>query len=105
MSVWKLVANFAIPPALVLTFLLILPLPTVLRRGLLGFTRNVLFFEVAGGFRLAHVMMLLTGAALAGTGFNTYKLSADVSDDRLTPNQRMGVLARKWREERNFWIA
>jgi hypothetical protein len=35
----------------------------------------------------------------------TYKHAQAVSDAELTPNQKIGLLAKKWREERNFWIA
>lgn len=41
----------------------------------------------------------------ADAGFRTYKSSTEASDLELTPNQRISVLAKKWREERNFWIA
>lgn len=105
MSAWRLVTNFAIPPALILTILLIIPTPQVVKKGLLLFTRNVLFFRVAGNFCLCHVMILLTGMALTACSIHTYKLSAAVLDELLTPNQKIGLLARKWREERNFWIA
>lgn len=39
------------------------------------------------------------------SGMRTYKMQAETSNPDLTPNQRIGVLAKKWREERNFWIA
>lgn len=32
-------------------------------------------------------------------------MAQEASDHELTPNQRISVLAKKWREERNFWIA
>lgn len=37
--------------------------------------------------------------------FRTFKMAQDANDSELTPNQRISVLAKKWREERNFWIA
>lgn len=105
MSAWKYVVNFAIPPALVLTVLLVLPTPRVVKKGLLLFTRNVLFLRVVGNIQLVHLMMLLTGLALISSSATTYRLQQDTIDDQLSPNQRMAVLAKRWREERNFWIA
>mmetsp|Transcript_8660 Transcript_8660/g.14935 ORF Transcript_8660/g.14935 Transcript_8660/m.14935 type:complete len:185 (-) Transcript_8660:204-758(-) len=107
MSAWRAVAHFAIPPALVLTVLLILPTPAVVQRGLLIFTKKVLFFNVAGhAFKLVHVMIALTAIALTGCAIHVHKLKSELAGmDMLTPNQRMGLLGRKWREERNFWIA
>lgn len=42
------------------------------------------------------------------SSMNTYRFIATLHDTEainMTPNQRMGLLGRKWREERNFWIA
>jgi hypothetical protein len=39
------------------------------------------------------------------SGFRTYKCAHETANPELTPNQRISVLAKKWREERNFWIA
>ncbi|KXZ48734.1 hypothetical protein GPECTOR_25g318 [Gonium pectorale] len=36
---------------------------------------------------------------------HTYHLSQTGMPETLTPNQRTALLARRWREERNFWIA
>jgi hypothetical protein len=36
------------------------------QKGLLLFTRNVLHFPVAGGVKLVHFMILLTGISFAG---------------------------------------
>jgi hypothetical protein len=41
----------------------------------------------------------------ADSGFRTFKSAQEALDHELTPNQRISVLAKKWREERNFWIA
>ena len=40
----------------------------------------------------------------AGAGVHTQQLRQAVEPD-LTPNQRTAVMARIWREERNFWIS
>ena len=39
-----------------------------------------------------------------GAGLHTHQLRLAVEPD-LTPNQRTAVMARIWREERNFWIS
>lgn len=44
-------------------------------------------------------------AAFSDSGFRTYKCAHETANPELTPNQRISVLAKKWREERNFWIA
>lgn len=107
MSAWRLVTNFAIPPALVLTILLIIPTPRVVKKGVLAVAQKVLFLKIAGSLSLVHVMMLLTGLSLAACSVDTYKLgrAASTEDAFVTPNQRMSLLGRKWRGERNFWIA
>lgn len=50
-------------------------------------------------------MLYCAACAFSDSSFRTYKMSQDASDHDLTPNQRINVLAKKWREERNFWIA
>lgn len=43
---WRVLVNFLLPPPLVLTFLLVLPLPRGVRKGLLLFTDKVLSLSV-----------------------------------------------------------
>jgi hypothetical protein len=43
---WRVLVNFLLPPPLVLTFLLVLPLPRNVRKGLLLFTDKVLSLSV-----------------------------------------------------------
>lgn len=43
--------------------------------------------------------------ALAATTSSTVRLARAVHDMDLTPNKKSLVLGKKWREERNFWIA
>lgn len=40
----------------------------------------------------------------AECGITTAQL-AQAGDEKVSANQRMAFLAKKWREERNFWIA
>mmetsp|Transcript_37039 Transcript_37039/g.82336 ORF Transcript_37039/g.82336 Transcript_37039/m.82336 type:complete len:196 (+) Transcript_37039:174-761(+) len=104
MSSWKIVVDFFLPPPLILTLLLILPMPRIVKQGLLSFAKNFLFLNVAGGIKLVHFMLLVTGITFIGAMVHTHKLRQDL-DPTLTPNQRTAVLARIWREERNFWIS
>jgi hypothetical protein len=43
----------------------------------------------------------------SATSIHTYQLQQSQMAGGLdvTPNQRMNLLGRKWREERNWWIA
>lgn len=102
---WRFLVNFMLPTPLILTFLLVLPFPRNVRKGLLIFTNKVLSFSVVGGIKLVHFALILAGVPLFDSGMRTYKHAQAVSDSELTPNQKIGLLAKKWREERNFWIA
>ncbi|KAG2447206.1 hypothetical protein HYH02_007947 [Chlamydomonas schloesseri] len=104
-SSWKVVVNWLLPPPLILTILLMLPMPQVVKKGLLAFTRQFLFMKLAGQVLLVHVALVITGAAFAASSMHTYHISQTPLPDTLTPNQRTALLAKRWREERNFWIA
>ncbi len=43
---WKVLVNFLLPPPMLLTFLLVLPFPRSVRKGILLFTSKVLSFSV-----------------------------------------------------------
>jgi hypothetical protein len=90
---------------MLLTFLLVLPFPRNVRKGILLFTSKALAFPVLGGMKFVHLALILAGVPLIDSSFRTYKMAQDANDSELTPNQRISVLAKKWREERNFWIA
>lgn len=97
--------NFLLPPPMLLTFLLVLPFPRNVRKGILLFTSRALAFPVLGGMKFVHLALVLSGVPLMDASFRTFKMAQDANDSELTPNQRISVLAKKWREERNFWIA
>lgn len=106
MSSWRVVVNFLLPPPLLLTVLLIVPLPRVVKKGLLIFIRRVLFARVIENVRLVHFALVVSGMALLASTVDTYQMAQQVKDSEAwTPNQRTGLLARKWRGERNFWIS
>eukprot|EP00878_Enallax_costatus_P012924 GHUV01013496.1.p1 GENE.GHUV01013496.1~~GHUV01013496.1.p1 ORF type:complete len:239 (+),score=63.96 GHUV01013496.1:162-878(+) len=102
---WRVLVNFLLPPPMLLTFLLVLPFPRNVRKGILLFTSKVLNFPVLGGIKFVHMALILSGVPLADSGFRTFRSAQEALDHELTPNQRISVLAKKWREERNFWIA
>lgn len=105
MTGWKVLVNFLLPPPMLLTFLLVLPFPRNVRKGILLFTSRALAFPVLGGMKFVHLALILSGVPLIDSSFRTFKMGQDANDSELTPNQRISVLAKKWREERNFWIA
>ena len=41
----------------------------------------------------------------AATSLQLYELYQRPMPDTLTPNQKIAIQARRWREERNWWIA
>mmetsp|Transcript_6551 Transcript_6551/g.11818 ORF Transcript_6551/g.11818 Transcript_6551/m.11818 type:complete len:185 (-) Transcript_6551:1354-1908(-) len=110
MSQWKLIIEICLPIPCVLLALLFLPAPSRLRRAVLYFTNSVMSFSLLGGYRLIHVMLTITGAALLATTHSTWSMSQRVSDQlreagAVSPNVKLGILGPKWRQERNFWIA
>jgi hypothetical protein len=66
MSAWKLVVHFMLPPPLILTILLVLPMPRLINRALLQFAKNILLCNVLNGIKLVHLMLLITGMLLIG---------------------------------------
>lgn len=100
-----MVVNWLLPPPVVLTILLIIPLPRVVKKGCLIFVRNFLQLRLVAGVQLVHVALIIAGAAFLATSINTYKVTQLHLPETLTPNQKTAVLAKRWREERNFWIA
>ena len=61
--------------------------------------------HTVGKAKMVHVVLFITGTSLLATSLHTYRLGLEASGTTLTPNQRMSLLGRKWREERNFWIS
>jgi len=104
MSAWKLVVHFMLPPPLILTILLVLPMPRLINRALLQFAKNILFCNVLNGIKLVHLMLLITGMLLIGSGVHTHQLRIRMDPD-ISGHKRTEALARIWREERNFWIS
>lgn len=104
MGAWKLLVYYFFPPPLVLLIIMILPQPKGVRKAVVLFARNVLFFPVFGGVRLVHFGMAISGMSFAGVTGALYKSHKEYLEQR-TPNKEIMILAKRWREERNFWIA
>uniref|UniRef100_A0A7S0V5R6 BAP29/BAP31 transmembrane domain-containing protein n=1 Tax=Polytomella parva TaxID=51329 RepID=A0A7S0V5R6_9CHLO len=103
MGGWKFVVNFLLPPPLILTILLLIPFPQFLRKLILGFTKKFLFYPL-GPLCLVHVALLISGLSFIGVAYEAHVLSLQQMPLDATPNHRTAFLAKKWREERNFWI-
>ncbi|GAX73924.1 hypothetical protein CEUSTIGMA_g1374.t1 [Chlamydomonas eustigma] len=104
MSAWKLVVHFMLPPPLILTILLVIPVPRLINKALLQFAKKILFCNVLNGIKLVHLMLLITGMLLIGSGVHTHQLRIRMDPD-VSGHKRTEALARIWREERNFWIS
>lgn len=54
---------------------------------------------------MSHFFIVVTAVAFGASTQQTLRAAQSLHDDTLTPNQKTMLLAKKWREERNFWIA
>lgn len=67
---------------------------------------KVLSFPLVGNMQLLHVVLICTGGAFAETIRQTVHLNQKRASELIeTPNVVTGLLARKWRAERNFWLS
>mmetsp|Transcript_60099 Transcript_60099/g.190920 ORF Transcript_60099/g.190920 Transcript_60099/m.190920 type:complete len:140 (-) Transcript_60099:131-550(-) len=103
MAGWTVYVAFGFPIPLVLICLLTVPLPRPLAKPFLMFTNSLLGLKFVGSVPLLYFMIGLTGAAFAVNSASTWK--AIDYPAGLSPNEKTAVLAKKWRAERNFWIA
>jgi hypothetical protein len=86
---------------------------------LLELTAKILSFTVLGGVKLVHFALVVSGIPLLDSGARTYRIArelhgaggeagdaaADAARLSMSANVRTRLLASKWREERNFWLA
>ncbi|KFM27099.1 hypothetical protein F751_1272 [Auxenochlorella protothecoides] len=102
-SAWWMVAHYLLPLPLILFALLALPGP---KRGILLFCTRVFDLPLIGIFRLLHVAFFLTGIAFFGA-FRQLRALRDQQQLGIygSPNQEIALLSKKWRTERNLWIA
>ncbi|KAK9810048.1 hypothetical protein WJX72_003954 [[Myrmecia] bisecta] len=107
MGVWKLAVEICLPIPFVLLVLLTLPLGRKFHRGVLNLVDKTLGLNFVGTFKLLHVMLAITGAALLASIKATSDISTrkDKNGEDLSPNIAAGQLAKRWRAERNFWIS
>ncbi|GAB4820959.1 hypothetical protein N2152v2_008005 [Parachlorella kessleri] len=105
-SAWRFVAYYALPIPMILLVLLNIPAPRVFRRGVLQFVERVFGLRMVGAFQLLHVMLFLTGMALVSSLRVLHNLrQQEVGAVWPTANSELTHLSRRWRAERNTWIA
>jgi len=104
-SLWRVLVEFALPPPLLLLALLLLPSPRPFRRRLLATVDRTLSLPVLGTLKLAAVAQAVTGAALVSSARDALRLSSVKHIDIATPSATAALLAKRWRAERNAWIA
>lgn len=76
------------------------------RAAIVKMVDRVLSFPLVGNMQLLHVVLICTGGAFAETIRQTVHLSQKRASELIeTPNVVTGLLARKWRAERNFWLS
>eukprot|EP00894_Picocystis_sp_ML_P002343 jgi/Pico_ML_1/52860/g3504.t1 len=102
-SAWQVYVDATFPVPLLMLVLMLAPLPRSWRHPIAKFVHTVLSVRILQAFTLGQVMLLVTTTSLAATTRATLTLVEAPTD--ASPNQRTGFLARKWRTERNFWIA
>eukprot|EP01023_Acetabularia_acetabulum_P019658 TRINITY_DN2003_c0_g1_i1.p3 TRINITY_DN2003_c0_g1~~TRINITY_DN2003_c0_g1_i1.p3 ORF type:complete len:151 (+),score=18.34 TRINITY_DN2003_c0_g1_i1:161-613(+) len=105
MGVWGLLIRVALPIPLVLLALMCLPLPGRFRRYIVDFTKNIFDLSLVGNMRLVHVMLMVTGLSFASMIRKTMSIYQQAIPADASPNHKAGMLAEKWRAERNFWIS
>lgn len=103
---WRVSSDILLPAALILTVLLLIPFPRKLRKGIVKMVDAVLSFPLLGSFKLFHVIVATTGLSFAETSRQTFALQQQRTSEMIeTPNVVTGLLAKKWRSERNWWIS
>lgn len=102
MGGWELVAHYMIPVPLVLCVLVSLPLPRFLSNTVLKTVDAFLGLQIFG-LSLVKFMIAFSMFLFAGTLKDSTKVLDELSG--VSPNVEMGMKAKKWRAERNFWMS
>lgn len=102
---WRLIVGIFVPIPLVLAVLLAIPFPRNVRKGILLFTHKILSFPMIGGLKFVHFSLGVSGIPLLDSIFRTVRTAQAAHADDVRPEIKISLLAKKWREERNFWIA
>lgn len=105
---WGLALQVLLPIPTVLLILLSIPTPRTFKRALLRFADVVLSIKIFSTVKLGHFFLMCAGLAFATSTYKTFQghRAYDVNvKEGLTPAAKLGLLATKWRLERNFWIA
>lgn len=105
---WGLLVELCLPVPFVLLILLTVPAPRSFNRTVLTLVDRTLGVRFVGTFSLLHIMLVVTGAAFLATIRATMGVSKErrgVTGGEETPGMIASHLAKKWRNERNFWIS
>ena len=109
MGAWKVFVECTLPPPILLLTLLVLPSPAkAFTRLVLRFVDRTLALPVIGTFQLLHVMIALSGAAAVGSvrdAAAAAKHKGSGLELSLSASAAASYSAKRWRAERNAWIA
>ncbi|CAG9464837.1 unnamed protein product [Pedinophyceae sp. YPF-701] len=111
MSYWKLISDLCAPPAIFFIILLQIPRPRPLRRAILLTVKTFLGIPVFGVLKLVHLVMGLTFLSWAFQSKKLYEVyqywqrREDYTIDQQCKSTQAEIKGRKWRFERNWWIA
>jgi hypothetical protein len=77
------------------------------RKGILTFVSNVFDLPLVGKFKTLHVMLFLLAVALANAvrSLKLVEQQMAAAANFATPNWEVAHLSKRWRAERNLWLA
>ncbi|KAL6778556.1 hypothetical protein ACKKBF_B15260 [Auxenochlorella protothecoides x Auxenochlorella symbiontica] len=104
---WRFLAWVLLPLPVVLVVLLSAPAPRLVRRGVLRFVETLLVARVRGPIEIIHFALLIAGLSVTFCIGPMLSSEAEVAklENRRDPNILVMLLARQYRNERNFWLA
>eukprot|EP01138_Halocafeteria_seosinensis_P008669 gb/GECG01008860.1/.p1 GENE.gb/GECG01008860.1/~~gb/GECG01008860.1/.p1 ORF type:complete len:140 (+),score=7.37 gb/GECG01008860.1/:1-420(+) len=109
MSYFNFFAWIIFVPAIILVGILVLPMPAVVRRVTLKFCDYTLFFTVSIGsfsFPLISLVFGIASVTFLESVYTAHTRMREYSELKHTATVRADeMLPKKWRAERNAWIA
>eukprot|EP00753_Platysulcus_tardus_P005351 PLAT13206.1.p2 GENE.PLAT13206.1~~PLAT13206.1.p2 ORF type:complete len:135 (+),score=61.47 PLAT13206.1:209-613(+) len=102
-SSWQVMAA-VMPVPLVLIFFLTLPFPASVKRIFSLVLNKLLYWRFAPGLHIVRLMLGVSLALLANTSMDIRRLAA-ARPDGSKFDTLLDWRGRKWRAERNFWMA
>ena len=110
-AAWQWFLYTMLPLPLTLLFLMTFPGAQWVRRTVLRSTASIMSTRVSLGsssFRLVYAFVFVVSVVFLSGTATCLRLQneKDIADESLmSPAQRMQVLARRWRADRNWWIS